>query len=303
MRRVWRWWLWFAATMLLRWPAHGQDLEPRAYSVSPRGVNFVVLGVTRSTGDVAFDPTLPVQDGGATLYAGSLGYGRAISFWGRSASLAVLLPYVRGAVQGLVNSEFRAATRSGLADPVFRFAVNVHGAPAMNVEEFRDYRQKTNVGVSVAVVAPLGQYDPGRLLNIGSNRWAAKPEVGLSRRIGRWYLDCYLGGWFFSENRAFRAGPRTQAPIGSGQFHAIYAFTRTVWASFDANYYTGGRTTVGGVRNLDLQRNSRVGGTVSIPLARHQSLKLTGSTGAKTTVGAAFNSIGLAYQFVWARGL
>jgi hypothetical protein len=172
----------------------------------------------------------------------------------------------------------------------------------MTMEQYREYRQKTNVGASLVIVAPLGQYDRGRVLNIGSNRWAMKPEVGLSRRLGRWFLDFYVGSWFFGGNSEFRAGPRTQNPIGSGQIHISYNFPRRMWASFDANYYTGGRTTVNGVRNVDLQRNSRMGGTLSIPLARHHSLKFTGSTGAKTTVGAAFNSIGMAYQFMWGRG-
>ena len=62
-----------------------------------------------------------------------------------------------------------------------RFAVNLYGAPAMDLEEFASYRRKTNVGASLVIVAPLGQYDPARFVNIGTNRWAAKPEVGLSR--------------------------------------------------------------------------------------------------------------------------
>jgi hypothetical protein len=173
----------------------------------------------------------------------------------------------------------------------------------MGIEEFRDYQQKTNIGASLVVIAPLGQYDPARLVNIGSNRWAAKPEVGLSHRLGRWYLDFYLGGWFFTANRKFATGTRTQDPIGSAQIHVSYNVTHRVWASFDANYYTGGRSSINGVRNFDLQRNSRVGGTLSIPVTGRQSVKITGSTGAKTTVGAAFQSIAIAYQYMWGRGL
>src|SRR5690242_15637006 len=109
--------------------------------------------MTRSSGDVAFDPTLPIENGGATLHAASLGYGRSIGLFGRSANIAVLVPYVWGSVQGAINSNFREATRSGLTDPVIRFAINLHGAPSMNIEEFRDYRQTTNIGASVVVMA------------------------------------------------------------------------------------------------------------------------------------------------------
>lgn len=291
------------AALLVSLTVRAQDLEPRAYSVSPKATNFLLLSFTRSSGDVSLDPTLPIEDGSATVHFASIGYARSIAFAGRSASVAVLVPYIWGPIQGLVNGVFQQTRRSGLADPGFRFAVNLHGAPAMNLEQFRDYHQSTNIGASLVVVAPLGQYDPARLLNIGSNRWAAKPEVGISRRLGRWYLDFYLGGWFFAANTKFAAGTRRQDPIGSGQIHVSYNVTRRIWASYDANYYTGGRTSVNGVRKLDLQRNSRMGGTLSIPVTRHQSVKLTGSTGARTTVGAAFNSIGVSYQYMWGRGL
>jgi len=49
----------------------------------------------------------------------------------------------------------------------------------MNLKEFASYRQKTNVGLSLVVSAPLGEYDKPKLINLGSNRWGFKSEVGL----------------------------------------------------------------------------------------------------------------------------
>jgi hypothetical protein len=40
-------------------PAHAQDIEPRAYSNVPIGVNFVIAGYAYTRGGVAFDPALP----------------------------------------------------------------------------------------------------------------------------------------------------------------------------------------------------------------------------------------------------
>ena len=57
----------------------------------------------------------------------------------------------------------------------------------------RKWHQKTLLGVSLKVVAPTGQYDPTKLINLGANRWAFKPELGLSRRWGHWVLDAYGG--------------------------------------------------------------------------------------------------------------
>jgi hypothetical protein len=281
----------------------GQQLEPRAYSVSPVGTNIVVVGYGRSTGDLAFDPSLPITDASATINGAFAGYFRSIDFFGRSASVSVLLPYTWGNLQGQVDGQFQQVRRSGLADPSVRFAVNLKGAPAMDLKQFSAYRQKTVIGASVVIVAPLGQYDPARVINLSGNRWAFKPEVGVSRAVGRVYLDFYLGAWLFTANNNFQGRTRKQAPIASSQFHLSYNVKPKLWVAFDATLYAGGRTTINGVRRGDLQRNSRVGGTLSFKLDRRQSLKFAYSRGAFTNIGADFQSVSVAYQYLWGRGL
>ena len=292
-----------AATLASVVECTAQDLEPRAYSVSPKGTNFAVIGFARASGDVDFDPSLPVEDANAIVHTAFLAYARTLDFFGRSANVAVTLPYVWGHIEGLVNGAPVQAQRSGLANPVMRLAVNLYGAPAMDLEKFRHYRQKTNIGASLTVVVPLGQYDPARLLNIATNRWAIKPEIGISRRFGRWYFDLYLGAWVFSANDNYQGRVREQNPIVSTQVHVSYNFKPRLWAAFDANYYTGGRTYIDGMPRADLQRNSRIGGTITIPLTKRQSLKFSGSRGAITNIGANFLSIGAAYQYLWGGGL
>ena len=280
-----------------------QELEPRAYSVSPVGTNFAVVGITRSTGDIDFDPALPIENASGRLYSSFLGYGHSLNFFGRSANVAVTLPYLWGNLQGDINGSPQQIRRSGLMNPAMRFAVNLYGAPSMNLEQFAAYQRKTIVGASLVVTAPLGQYDPARFVNIGTNRWGAKPELGISRRLGHWFFDVYLGVWLFSANGDYQGRVRKQDPIVSTQTHVSYAFKPRLWVAFDANFYTGGRTSVDGIPGNDLQRNSRVGGTVSIPLTKRQSLKFSGSVGAVTNIGADFTSIGVAYQYLWGRGL
>ena len=282
--------------------ARAQELEPRAYSISPRGTNFLILGFSRFTGDVSFDPTLPIEDATSTLHTTALGYVRAIGIARRSASVGVVAPYVWGSVQGLVYGSFQQAHRSGLADPAFRFAINLHGAPAMNAAEFKDYKQKTNVGASVVVIAPLGQYDPARLLNIGTNRWAVRPELGISQRFGRWYLDLYAGTWMFTPNHSFPFGVRREGPTGVAQSNVTCVLSPRVWASFNANLYMGGRTSVAGVDRADYLHNSRMGGTLAVRLTRHHSVKLYGSDGVATNIAGAFVAIGAAYQYTWSDG-
>ncbi len=279
-----------------------QELEPRAYSVSPKGTSFAVVAFARSSGDLSFDPALPIEDAQATLKTAALAYVYSLDVFGRSANVGFGVPYVWGPLSGTVKGQFTSVHRSGLGDPTVRFAVNLYGAPAMTMEEFARYKQRTNVGASVTVTVPIGQYGPNALVNIGSNRWAAKPEVGVSHRLGRWYLDMYLGTWIFSANNDFfRGNTRTQDPLGSVQFHASYNITRRMWAAFDVTFYTGGRTSVNDVVNADLQRNSRAGGTIAIPIGRRQSVKVSIATGAVTNIGASFTTVGVAYQRIGLR--
>ncbi|MCM3870235.1 MAG: transporter [Pyrinomonadaceae bacterium] len=287
----------------LTWRVAGQQLEPRAYSVSPVGTNIVAIGYGRSTGDIAFDPSLPVTDAKARINGALAGYFRSIDLFGRSANVSIALPYTWGNLQGNVAGQFQQARRSGLGDPAFRFAVNLYGAPAMDLKKFAAYRQKTIIGASVVVVAPLGQYDPAKLINLGGNRWAFKPEIGISRAVRKMYLDFYLGAWLFTPNNNSQGRLRKQDPIASSQFHLSYNAKPKVWVAFDATFYAGGRTSVNGVRANDLQRNSRVGGTVSYKLDRRQSVKFAYSRGAFTTIGADYQAISVAYQYLWGRGL
>jgi hypothetical protein len=294
----------FLLLLLVSVPAMGQELEPGAYSISPVGVNIVNVTNSLQRGDVTFDPALPIEDFRATIDTIALSYFRTLRLFGRSASVGLVAPFLIGSLEGRVQGEPTKVDRGGSGDPRARFSVNLYGAPAMELKEFASYRQKTNVGVSLIVAIPLGQYDPARLINLGSNRWAFKPEVGVSRLLGKWNLDFYGGVWLFTKNPDFYGGKlREQNPIGSAQVHVVYTFRPRLWTALDLNFYAGGRTTVDGTLNADLQKNSRAGLTFSVPLDRRQSLKFALSTGAYTTYGADFQSFVAGYQYLWGAGL
>jgi len=286
--------------------ALAQQLDARAYSVSPTGVNIALLGYGRSTGDLSFDPSLPIDQSSAQINTLGAGYFRSINVFGRSANVAVAIPYAVGNLQGNYLGEFIQAYRSGLTDAYTRFAINLYGAKAMNLEEFASYRQRTNIGVSLIVSAPTGQYDPAKAVNIGANRWAFKPEVGVSHafRKTRLVLDAYQGIWLYTANHNFLGGgTRTQQPIVITQFHLSYDVTPRLWVALDANYFRGGRTTVDGVSRNDLQSNSRIGATISVPVTRRQSIKFAYAFGAYTTIGGDFKTFSFGYQYLWGAGL
>ncbi len=282
--------------------ASGQELEPGAYWPLPSGLNIVTGVVSVNQGDVTFEPSLPVNDASATIGTTAFAFARAFSLGGRSASVSATLPVVGGHLEGQYLGEHTEVDRLGLGDPRLRIAMNLFGAPAMTPSEFGSYRQQLIVGVSFTAAPPLGQYDSAKLINLGTNRWSFKPEVGLSRTYGQWVVELMVGAWLFTDNTHF-AGARTrqQDPIVLTQVHITHRFTPSTWLAADVNYFTGGRTTISGKQNVDFQRNSRIGATFSKGLNRRQAIRASVSRGAYTTIGADFTSIAVGYNYAWVR--
>jgi hypothetical protein len=247
------------------------------------------------------DPTLPVEDVTAGVNGTALGYFQSFGFFGRFANIGLSVPYAWGSMQGLVEGEFTRITRSGLGDPRLRFAFNLVGAPALKPAEFADYRQKTNLGLSFSFAAPLGQYDPNKLINLGTNRWAFKPELGVSHLKGRWLLEAAGGVWFFGDNNRFLGtSSREQDAVLSLQGHVTYNLPKRMWVGFDANFFSGGGTRTDGERSTNPSlRNSRFGVTFSVPIFRRHSFKVSYDNGVITRLGSDFSRVSVGYQFVW----
>ena len=291
-----------AFVLLMPVSASAQELEPGAYWPIPRSLNIVSVINSFNFGDLAFDPSAPIDEASARINTTAFVFTRAFSLAGRSANAGVVMPVVGGHVEGLYLGEFAAVDRFGLGDPRLRFAVNLYGAPSMTPKEFGSYQFKTIVGVSLSVAPPLGQYDPTKLINLGTNRWSFKPEIGFARGRGKWVFEAMAGVWLFTDNTEFVGGrTREQDPIFASQGHVTYRFKRSMWLAGDVNFFTGGRTTIGGKLNLDLQRNSRFGATFSQAFRGGHAIRASVSRGAYTTIGAAFTSISVGYNYAWVR--
>lgn len=290
----------FWLSVCLAAPGAAQELVPAAYTPAPYGLNLITLATTYSSGDLAFDPSAPISEAVAKITSSAAGYTRTLKLAGRSANIGIFVPYVLGDLEGLYLGEPAAAERSGPGDLAIRAAINLLGAPAMSPREFAAFRARTLVGASLEVRAPTGEYDSSKLINIGTNRWAFKPELGVVQVMGRWAVDAYLGAWLFTDNPDFFGGQtREQDPILSAQAHLRYAFGPRVWGAVDANFWRGGQTTIGEQVSDDEQKNSRIGLTCALSLARGHSLRVAVSRGAFTRIGGDFDSLGVSYNFTW----
>jgi hypothetical protein len=285
--------------------AFAQTLAPRAYVITPRDANALTFSWSYYNGGVNLNGAVPVTGATGTYHVPVFSYYHSFALFGRSANITGFLPYGVGTFQGSLLGNQRQIYRSGLLDLAVRFSVNLKGGPAMTAPQFVKWKQKMLLGASLTVVAPTGQYDPTHLINWGINRWAFKPELGYSQRWGNWVLDGYGGVWLYTTNNAFYSvpnpQPQTQSPIGSFEGHLSYDFPPIhCWASLDGNLWFGGTTSLNGIPNpVTRQTSSRIGGTFSFPLVKHQSLKVSYSTGTYVRFGGDYHTVSVAWQYSW----
>jgi hypothetical protein len=281
---------------------NAQELEPRAYTNIPVGLNFVVAGYSYQAGGVLFDPAIPLENASITTHSSLFAYVRSVKVGRMSGKVDFIIPYAW--LSGSADFMGTHGTRevSGLGDPRARMSVIFVGGPALPLSGFKDYKQNFVMGASLQVYFPVGQYDPEKLVNLGTNRFTFKPEIGISKTIKQLILEVALAGQFYTVNNNFYNGQTmSQNPIGSVQGHVNYNFRRGIWAALDGTIYWGGRSTIDGVKGDNLQENTRLGFTFALPLNIHHSLKLNLSTGVSTRTGSDFDAVTLVWQYRWGK--
>ncbi|MGB5690749.1 MAG: transporter [Woeseiaceae bacterium] len=136
--------------------------------------------------------------------------------------------------------------------------------------------------------------------DLGTNRWALKPAVGMIVPLHpTWLFEIEVGAWLFGDNDDFLGETREQDPIVSTEIHLIKRIRPGFWASLDANYYTGGETRSGDEFSDDLQRNSRAGITLVFPIKGRHAVRGGFSTGINTRSGGDFEMYSLSWAFAW----
>ena len=270
----------------------GQEIEARTYSNAPVGINFLSGGIAQA------------KAGNYTLTSEAMSLTHIFDAFGQSGKLTLVLPY--GQLSGASNVGGRTvnASAEGLSDPLIKAAVNLYGAPALTLDQFKNYQQDLIVGVSLAASVPWGKYDDNQLINVGANRWFIQPGLGISKALGPWRFELAGAGIFYTSNTNFMGGNSlSQNPVYSTQTHAIYYFQNTAWISVDATYFTGGQSYVNGNPISGSQENWRFGTTMSYPVNKHNSIRLSASTGAYSRTNNSYDLYGVSWQYRFGGGL
>jgi hypothetical protein len=295
----------FAATLILAalaQSAAAQELEPRRWSHLPTGINFAAVGYAYTQGNIFLDPAVLVEDAEAEVHTAPVGYVRTFGLLGRSARVDLVAPFSNGYWEGTIDGAFASTRRQGFGDPKVRFALNLTGSPAQSPAEFEPQPANTIIGTALEVTLPLGEYFKDRLVNLGSNRWVLRPQLGIVHTRGVWAFEATASAWFYSDNDDYQAPGRTleQDPLYAMQLHLIRTFRPGLWASVSAAYGTGARAIVQGVRNPNEQSNVLWAASVGIPIDRRQGIKLALQAGRKTgDTGVDYERFILAYSLMW----
>jgi len=277
-----------------------QDLEPRAYANLPKGTNVIALVYAYSSGNVLTDPSLPIEDFKIKAHNIGAGYVHTFALAKKLARVQVVAPLIFMSGKLKLNGVDTSGVRHGFGDARIRFGVNLIGSPALDIKNFRQYQQKTIVGASIVISVPSGLYYKDKRINLGSNRWAFKPEIGVSKRFKRVYAEAYTGVWLYTNNDEFLSNKTLkQQPVLSLQTHLAYYFKNQMWIGVDGNWFNGGETLIDNSPAGDLKDNYRVGATWSVPFAKRHSIKFQFHIGAFTNTGYDYNLYSLGYQYIF----
>lgn len=290
----------FFLALMLPCTLAAQEMSPRAYWPAPTGTQVVTVGASYTTGDTVPDPSLPITGLDSNITTGFVGYLRTLDLFGRSANLIFEVPYADGDTKS-IHEELGSIKREykGLGDIAATLSYNILGAPAMTPADFAELRRNPRpiVGLSLKVVAPTGDYDNDRIINVGANRWAAKAEIGSMYVLSaKWLLEFEAGAWFFDDNDDFLGRTKEQNEIYAAELHLIRRFSPGFWGSLDVNAYKGGRSKVDGVRLNDLQRDSKVGITLAFPVVASHALKMSYTHGSVNNSDESFDVFLVSYS-------
>jgi hypothetical protein len=277
---------------ILGWQVQAQEIEARAYSNAPIGINFASLGIVQASSS------------SYRLTSEAASYTRIIDVAGQSGKVTLILPYSQLTGTGKLGGQSINASSEGLSDPLIKASVNLYGAPALSLDQFKNYQQDLIIGASLAASIPWGHYNNEQMINVGANRWFIQPGVGASQAVGPWRFELAGAATIYTSNTSFLGGNTlSQNPVYSTQTHVIYYFPSTAWISADATYYVGGKTYVNSMSVSGSQENWRFGATFSYPINKQNYIRINASTGAYSRTNNSYDLIGISWQYRWGGGI
>jgi len=292
----------FTAVILTLTPMLGFADNARDWQNLPTDLNMVFGYYSRIDTNTPIDTSLPI-DGlslNADLYIAR--YARSFAVDGRNSAIQILQPYADISAS-FDNAQFFDGTKhnGGMADTQFVLVHNLFGGPALTKEEFANWTPETFLTGALWITAPTGDYDKDRIINIGSNRWAFKPEIAFGTPIGPTWLEFNTYVSMYGDNNDYHGdGKLEQKPLYGIETHYSYTINRALWASLDATYNRGGETKINGDWQDNKQENGLFGASVGFMLSpQFGGLIAYSDTVSERTGSPDVNTWTLRLQYAW----
>lgn len=259
--------------------SYAQDLEPRRWTPVPLGMQVIGVGYGYVSADIEFDPVMQVKDAEFTLQAVAASYVTSFKVANKLARFDVTIPWASGKWEGLLAEQATELQRNGFLDPVLRVSINLLGSPALKSDKLIPYlRGKTSntiIGAAISLTAPFGEYNKGKLINLGQNRYTIRPQIGLLHTQGKWSYELTGSIFFYTDNDDFYGGKlREQKPLYAIQSHVIHSLEKSRWISVSVGYGTGGQSIIEGINKNDKRHTLLSAVSFGMPISRTQSLKV-----------------------------
>jgi len=269
----------FQLFFILASPCLGEELEPRQWAHIPIDTNFIGAGYAYTEAGIDFDPVLKIENGQMEMHTWAVKYIRSFALFEKTARIDLLQAYQEGRWSGLLDGVSTTVKRSGWSDTNLRFAINLYGSPPMKGKEYAAYRAATEVetivGAGLSVQLPTGDYMDDKLINLGTNRFTFRPQLGVVHSWGNWSLETTGLVALYTDNNEFYNGKKLERdPLYIIHSHLIYFFRPGVWAGPSAGYDYGGRSTVDGTSKDDRKQNLYWALSLGFPVSRRLGVKI-----------------------------
>jgi len=269
---------WVCLAMIMMNIVYAQDLEPRRWTPLPSGTTILGMGYGHISGEVGFDPVLEIEDVKVKRDFFVINYTQYFSLAGQLMRFDALVPFQKVLWDGLLSGKPDSALRNGMGDPRLRLSINLMdvATPASIKSDDPQKMIKTVVGTAIAVNVPWGEYDEEKLLNIGSNCYTIRPQIGVVHTRGPWSYELTGSIFYFTDNDNFYYGNRLeQKPFYAAQAHIIRVFKPGVWGSLSAGYGRGGASKINS-ESIDDEREGLISGvSFGIPIVSNQGLNFS----------------------------
>lgn len=281
------------------------DLSPRRWNHLPIGTNFAGVAYAYTEADFFVDPAILLEDVEMTMDIWAGKYIRTFELFDKSARIDLTQAHMEGEWKGLVNGVPAEVSRSGWSDTFVRLAVNLYGAPPLHAKAFASYRSElrneTIVGMALAIRLPTGEYLEDKLINLGQNRFAFRPQLGVVHSHGKWAAEATGEVAFYMENNDFFNGNiREQKPRYSIDLDLVYTFRPGLWVGAGIGYNSGGENTINGIDKDDKRQNVVWGFNLSYPFNPYSGISITYiANRTQESVGFDSDTLSVALSVAW----